>query len=91
MAARCIGVLPCWSDNGGGTGGGGGGGMFTIDTDIGSCDTSGMPTLPTLADATLAKAAPRLQQVRRWWYILGGGGGGGVTLSMIFDLILSRN
>lgn len=36
--------------------------VFTIDTGIGSCDTSGMPTL---ADATLAEAAARLQQVRR--------------------------
>lgn len=35
--------------------------VFTIDTGIGSCDTSGMPTL---ADATLAEAAARLQQVR---------------------------
>lgn len=54
----------------GGCGGGGSQGssdmmdsqqVFTIDTGIGSCDTSGMPTL---ADATLAEAAARLQQVR---------------------------
>lgn len=34
--------------------------MFTVDTGIGSCDTTGMPTL---ADASLAETAARLQQV----------------------------
>ena len=34
--------------------------MFTIDTGVGNCDTSGMPTL---ADASLAETAARLQQV----------------------------
>lgn len=34
--------------------------VFTIDTGMGNCDTSGMPTL---ADATLAQTAARLQQV----------------------------
>ena len=35
--------------------------VFTVDTGIGNCDTAGMPTL---ADATLAEAAAKLQQVR---------------------------
>ena len=35
--------------------------VFTVDTGMGNCDTSGMPTL---ADATLAETASRLQQVR---------------------------
>lgn len=34
--------------------------VFTIDTGVGNCDTSGMPTL---ADASLAETAARLQQV----------------------------
>ena len=34
--------------------------MFTVDTGVGSCDTTGMPTL---ADASLAETAARLQQV----------------------------
>ena len=34
--------------------------VFTVDTGIGNCDTVGMPTL---ADATLAEAAAKLQQV----------------------------
>ena len=34
--------------------------MFTVDTGMGSSDTSGMPTL---ADASLAETASRLQQV----------------------------
>ena len=38
----------------------GGGEVFTVDTGIGNCDNSGMPTL---ADATLAEAAAKLQQV----------------------------
>ena len=36
--------------------------VFTVDTGMGNCDTSGMPTL---ADASLAEAAAKLQQVRR--------------------------
>ena len=39
---------------------GSGGEVFTVDTGIGNCDNSGMPTL---ADATLAEAAAKLQQV----------------------------
>ena len=39
----------------------GGGEVFTVDTGIGNCDNSGMPTL---ADATLAEAAAKLQQVQ---------------------------
>ncbi len=35
--------------------------VFTVDTGMGNCDTSGMPTL---ADASLAETASRLQQVR---------------------------
>ena len=35
--------------------------VFTIDTGMGNCDTSGMPTL---ADASLAETAARLQQVQ---------------------------
>ena len=34
--------------------------VFTVDTGVGNCDTVGMPTL---ADATLAEAAAKLQQV----------------------------
>ena len=34
--------------------------VFTVDTGVGSCDTSGMPTL---ADASLAETAASLQQV----------------------------
>lgn len=34
--------------------------VFTVDTGIGNCDNAGMPTL---ADATLAEAAAKLQQV----------------------------
>ena len=34
--------------------------VFTVDTGTGNCDTSGMPTL---ADASLAETASRLQQV----------------------------
>ena len=34
--------------------------VFTVDTGMGSCDTTGMPTL---ADASLAETAARLQQV----------------------------
>lgn len=34
--------------------------VFTVDTGMGNCDTSGMPTL---ADASLAETAARLQQV----------------------------
>ncbi len=34
--------------------------VFTVDTGMGNCDTSGMPTL---ADASLAETASRLQQV----------------------------
>lgn len=36
--------------------------VFTVDTGMGNCDTSGMPTL---ADASLAEAAAKLQQVGR--------------------------
>ena len=39
--------------------------MFTIDTGVGNCDTSGMPTL---ADASLAETAARLQQVTMYMY-----------------------
>ena len=39
--------------------------VFTVDTGVGNCDTVGMPTL---ADATLAEAAAKLQQV--CYYIL---------------------
>ena len=35
--------------------------VFTVDTGIGNCDMAGMPTL---ADASLAETAARLQQVR---------------------------
>lgn len=35
--------------------------VFTVDTGMGNCDTSGMPTL---VDASLAETAARLQQVR---------------------------
>ncbi len=35
--------------------------VFTVDTGMGNCDSSGMPTL---ADASLAETASRLQQVR---------------------------
>ena len=35
--------------------------VFTIDTGMGNCDTAGMPTL---ADASLAETAARLQQVQ---------------------------
>lgn len=34
--------------------------VFTVDTGIGNCDMAGMPTL---ADASLAETAARLQQV----------------------------
>ncbi len=34
--------------------------VFTVDTGMGNCDSSGMPTL---ADASLAETASRLQQV----------------------------
>ena len=34
--------------------------VFTVDTGIGNCDNAGMPTL---ADASLAEAAAKLQQV----------------------------
>lgn len=50
--------------------------VFTVDTGVGSCDMAGMPTL---ADASLAETAARLQQVswgeggREWE---GGEGGG---------------
>ena len=37
--------------------------VFTVDTGMGNCDTSGMPTL---ADASLAETAARLQQVHVW-------------------------
>ncbi len=34
--------------------------VFTVDTGLGNCDMTGMPTL---ADASLAETAARLQQV----------------------------
>ena len=40
--------------------------VFTVDTGIGNCDMAGMPTL---ADASLAETAARLQQVRVQWPI----------------------
>ena len=46
--------------------------VFTVDTGIGNCDNAGMPTL---ADATLAEAAAKLQQVLcgcGWvWLVMG--------------------
>ena len=45
--------------------------VFTVDTGVGSCDMAGMPTL---ADASLAETAARLQQVScRCVYVLSWG------------------
>ena len=40
--------------------------VFTVDTGIGNCDMAGMPTL---ADASLAETAARLQQVSPYLWL----------------------
>ena len=53
--------------------------VFTVDTGIGNCDNAGMPTL---ADATLAEAAAKLQQVRQYGSTRDGHGLGSMAMHL---------